>query len=61
MAGEGAGVIRVEPFSIRTDQAVIDDLRTRIRRTRLPDPTPGEPWQQGTDRDYLNGMLQYWA
>ncbi len=41
--------------------AVLDDLRQRIRRTRWPDPAPGEPWSQGTDLDYLRGFLAYWA
>lgn len=37
------------------------DLRERIRDTRWPDPAPGEPWSQGTDLDYLFGLLAYWA
>jgi pimeloyl-ACP methyl ester carboxylesterase len=37
------------------------DLRSRIRATRWPDPAPGEPWKQGTDLDYLRGLLSYWA
>ena len=41
--------------------AVLDDLRERIRRTRWPDPAPGEPWSQGTDLDYLRDLLAYWA
>jgi pimeloyl-ACP methyl ester carboxylesterase len=54
----GAGV---EPFSVAVDAAVLDDLRARIRRTRLPGAAPGEPWAQGTDRDWLDGLLRYWA
>jgi len=52
---------RAEPFSVAVDAAVIDDLRARIRRTRLPEPAPGEPWAQGTDREWLEGLLGYWA
>ncbi len=51
----------VQPFSVAVDAAVIDDLRARIRRTRLPEAAPGEPWAQGTDRDWLEGLLGYWA
>src|SRR6266536_5641291 len=29
--------------------------------TRLPQPAPGEPWRQGTERDYLKGLLAYWV
>ncbi len=32
-----------------------------IRNTRLPEPVAGEPWAQGTDRDWLAGLLGYWA
>jgi pimeloyl-ACP methyl ester carboxylesterase len=40
----------------------IDDLRERIRNARLPEPAPsGGPWEQGTDRDYLEGLIGYWA
>src|SRR6266568_2959028 len=56
-----ASPFRVEPFSIRVDAAVIDDLRARIRNTRLPEAASGEPWAQGTDRDWLAGLLEYWA
>lgn len=52
---------RSEPFSVRVDAAVIDDLRARIRNTRLPEAAPGAPWAQGTDRDWLERLLGYWA
>jgi pimeloyl-ACP methyl ester carboxylesterase len=61
MPASGAQRIRVEPFSVAVDAGVLDDLRARIRRTRLPEPAPGEPWSQGTDRDWLGGLLGYWA
>lgn len=53
--------MRVEPFAVDVPQAVLDDLRDRIRRTRWPDPAPGEPWQQGVDLEYLRDLLAYWA
>jgi hypothetical protein len=37
MANQMAGPLRGEPFSIHVDEAVLADLRDRIRRTRLPD------------------------
>ncbi len=51
----------VEPFSVQVDLAVIDDLRARLRNTRLPEAAPGRPWAQGTDRDWLQRLLGYWA
>ena len=52
---------KVEPFEIRVAQEVLDDLRSRIQATRWPDPSPAEPWEQGTDLDYLRGLLSTWA
>jgi pimeloyl-ACP methyl ester carboxylesterase len=50
-----------EPFAVEVPDAVLQDLRERVRRTRWPDPAPGEPWAQGVDLDYLRGLLEYWA
>ncbi|MFC0527017.1 epoxide hydrolase family protein [Phytohabitans kaempferiae] len=51
----------MEPFEIDVDEAVLNDLRHRIRATRWPEPAPGEPWSQGTDDTYLRDLLAYWA
>jgi pimeloyl-ACP methyl ester carboxylesterase len=53
--------VQNEPFVIDVADEVLDDLRDRIRRTRWPDPAPGEPWRQGTDLEYLRDLLGYWA
>src|SRR5262245_35035889 len=53
--------VGIQPFSVAVDAAVIDDLRARIRSTRLPEAAPGQRWSQGTDRDWLNELLCYWA
>lgn len=53
--------MHVEPYTVAVPDAVLDDLRERIRRTRWPDPAPGEPWAQGVDLDYLRGLLASWA
>jgi pimeloyl-ACP methyl ester carboxylesterase len=57
----GVSQARIEPFSVAVDTGVLDDLRSRIRNTRLPEAAPGEPWSQGTDRDWLEELLGYWA
>ncbi len=54
-------VANVEPFTIWVDDAVLDDLRARIRATRWPSPAPGASWSQGTDLAYLRRTLAYWA
>src|SRR6266571_2638461 len=58
---EEAEPFQAEPISVQVDTGVVDDLRERIRSTRLPEAAPGEPWAQGTDRDWLEALLAYWA
>jgi hypothetical protein len=41
--------LRIEPFAIRVQDAVLADLRARIRQTRWPNQAPGVAWAQGTD------------
>ena len=40
--------------------AVVDDLRERLARTRLPNAIEGIGWGQGTERSYLADLLGYW-
>jgi len=56
-----AAPFRAERFPVAVAAAVIDDLRARIRNARLPEASPGRPWDQGTDRDWLARLLEYWA
>ncbi len=52
---------RAEQFSVGLGDEVLADLRARIWNTRWPAAAPGAPWEQGTDLDYLRGLLGYWA
>ena len=49
------------PFTVHVADSVLDDLRARLARTRLPARTPGPAWAAGTDPDYLRKLLAYWA
>ncbi len=50
----------IEPFEIRVPDAVLDDLRERLGRTRFPDQIPGSGWDYGTDGAYLVELCAYW-
>ena len=50
----------IEPFEIRVPDAVLDDLRERLARTRFPDQIPGSDWDYGTDGAYLEELCSYW-
>jgi pimeloyl-ACP methyl ester carboxylesterase len=53
--------VNAERFQVAVSKAELKDLHDRIRRTRWPDPAPGEPWSQGVDLAYLRDLLAYWA
>lgn len=49
-------------FAPRTSPALIDDLRARLRATRLPAGSAADPdWALGTDLEYLRELIAYWA
>jgi pimeloyl-ACP methyl ester carboxylesterase len=50
----------VEPFRIHVDDAVLDDLRERLARTRLPDEIDGTGWEYGIPYGYLRELVAYW-
>jgi len=50
----------IRPFRVDLPEAVLEDLRARLARTRLPDEPPLEPWSTGTSVEYLRGLLAYW-
>lgn len=49
------------PFRIAVAEAALIDLRERLSRTRWPDRVPGSGWEFGTDLDYLQALVAYWA
>lgn len=50
----------MEPFTAEVSQVELDDLRDRLRRTRLLADSPGRPWS-GMTRDYLGELVESWA
>jgi hypothetical protein len=61
MTGDPAGRLSLERFSVEVPDRVLADLLARVRNTRWPDPAPGRAWEQGTDLEYLRGVIAYWA
>ncbi|KAG8154406.1 epoxide hydrolase family protein [Burkholderia catarinensis] len=53
--------MHIAPFEIAIPDEAVDDLRRRLRDSRLPILTPGEPWQQGVDGAWLRELIAYWA
>jgi pimeloyl-ACP methyl ester carboxylesterase len=53
-------VSEIETFTIRVDDAVLDDLRDRLARTRFADQIDGTGWEYGIPVDYLRELVEYW-
>jgi microsomal epoxide hydrolase len=50
----------IEPFEIRVDDAVLEDLRDRLARTRFPDQIEGTGWEYGIPTNYLRELVDHW-
>lgn len=51
----------VETFEVAINDAVFDDLRLRIERTRWPIQPDGLGWEHGGDVGYLRELCEHWA
>ncbi|MEU1239900.1 epoxide hydrolase family protein [Micromonospora parva] len=47
-------------FRIDVPDAVLNELRARLARTRFTDRSGNQPWQGGVDPDYLRDLVSYW-
>ncbi len=54
------GVDAIEPFEVRVDDEVLEDLRRRLAQTRFPDQIEGTGWEYGIPIDYLRELVEYW-
>ncbi|GAA4260165.1 epoxide hydrolase family protein [Dactylosporangium darangshiense] len=48
------------PFRIDVSDEILDDLGSRLARTRFTVPSGDRPWRAGTDPDYLRHLVSYW-
>ena len=51
----------VQPFQIAVPEAVLDDLRARLRRTRWPEAELVADWSQGVPLAWMQDICRYWA
>ncbi|MDE3721347.1 epoxide hydrolase [Nocardiopsis sp. N85] len=50
----------IRPFTVTVLDAELDDLRERLARTRLPQPSPVDGWEAGTPDSYLREAVTAW-
>jgi pimeloyl-ACP methyl ester carboxylesterase len=51
----------IRPFDIHIPEPVLEDLQTRLRRTRFPDELAGANWDYGTNLAYQRELVAYWT
>ena len=51
---------RIEPFRVEVPDAVLADLRARLKNTRFPGEVPDTAWEYGTNLAYLKELVEYW-
>lgn len=52
--------IRVEPFKVAVEDAILRDLKDRLSRTRWPDQIDGTGWEYGVPLDYMKKLVEHW-
>jgi pimeloyl-ACP methyl ester carboxylesterase len=51
----------IRPYRIDVPNAVLDDLKERLARTRWPEAETVDDWSQGIPLAYTRGLAAYWA
>jgi pimeloyl-ACP methyl ester carboxylesterase len=54
------GAEPVRPFRIEVAEADLDDLRSRLDRTRWADDLPGASWDYGVPAGHVRDLARYW-
>ena len=51
----------IKPFRIAVDDAVLADLKARLRNTRWPEAELVDDWSQGAPLAWIKDICRYWA
>ena len=55
------GTLIVRPFEVAVAQDDLDDLRSRLVRTRFAAEVDGDGWEHGAPVSYLRDMVEHWS
>ena len=50
----------LKEFKLDISDTDLDDLKYRLKNTRLPDQAPVKPWVTGTDLNWFKSLLDHW-
>ena len=51
----------ITPYRVQVGDDVLDDLSSRLARTRWPDHLEGSGWDMGTEMSWLQEVCEYWS
>ncbi len=52
--------MNIQPFKIQVPEAVLEDLRERLARTRWPEEIADSGWDYGSNLAYIQELVEYW-
>ena len=50
----------MQPFVLNIDNNILEEISNRLKSTRLPEDFGNQDWRYGTEKSYLEGLLEYW-
>jgi pimeloyl-ACP methyl ester carboxylesterase len=50
----------MKPFTVRVPQETLDDLHSRLARTRWADELKDDGWARGASHPYLQALVEHW-
>jgi hypothetical protein len=50
----------IQRFVIQVPELQLEDLARRLKTTRWPQYKESWSWERGSDKTYLNSLLEYW-
>lgn len=50
----------IQTYRLHVDEAVLEDLRARLSRTRWPDAQTVDDWSQGVPLESAQTLIEYW-
>src|SRR5215216_5210097 len=53
--------MNIKPFKVEIAQTELDDLQTRLARTRFTDEIPGSGSDYGVSLEWVKRMVEYWG
>ena len=52
--------MKSEPFELKIENNVLQDISDRLKKSRLPEDFGNSKWDYGTEKNYLSNLLEYW-